>query len=133
MSFPPGLFLVRRLSLFLSCSLQEESFATNVARLKEYRANLIIFPRGSKHLPKKGDSSLEEQAAATQVRRERGRGGGAQARHHDSSCCWSTLLKNELGYDVRILYNTHPLEERTGWAARRSGRAGFSRRRKCVG
>eukprot|EP00737_Agarophyton_chilense_P005502 gb/GEZJ01008469.1/.p1 GENE.gb/GEZJ01008469.1/~~gb/GEZJ01008469.1/.p1 ORF type:complete len:205 (-),score=29.96 gb/GEZJ01008469.1/:246-860(-) len=45
----------------------EESFATNVARLKEYRANLIIFPRGSKHLPKNGDSSLEEQAAATQV------------------------------------------------------------------
>lgn len=49
-------------------TLQEESFATNVARLKEYRANLIIFPRGSKHLPKKGDSSVEEQAAATQVR-----------------------------------------------------------------
>ena len=39
-----------------------------MARLKEYRANLIIFPRGSKHLPKNGDSSLEEQAAATQVR-----------------------------------------------------------------
>lgn len=52
--------------------MQEESFAANVARLKEYRANLIIFPRGSKHLPKKGDSSLEEQKAATQVgRRER--------------------------------------------------------------
>lgn len=48
---------------------QEESFATNVARLKEYRANLIIFPRGSKHLPKKGDSTPEEQAAATQVRK----------------------------------------------------------------
>eukprot|EP00904_Undaria_pinnatifida_P001973 jgi/Undpi1/11777/HiC_scaffold_4.g01476.m1 len=45
----------------------EESFVTNVARLKEYRANLIIFPRGSKHLPKAGDSSLEEQTAATQV------------------------------------------------------------------
>ena len=49
------------------CPFQEESFATNVARLKEYRANLIIFPRGSKHLPKAGDSSLEEQTAATQV------------------------------------------------------------------
>ncbi|CAM9288581.1 unnamed protein product, partial [Hapterophycus canaliculatus] len=46
----------------------EESFATNVARLKEYRAKLIVFPRGSKHLPKKGDSTPEEQAAATQVR-----------------------------------------------------------------
>lgn len=46
---------------------QEASFATNVARLKEYRANLIVFPRGAKHQPKEGDSSLEEQAAATQV------------------------------------------------------------------
>ncbi|CAN0384291.1 unnamed protein product [Pylaiella littoralis] len=46
----------------------EEAFATNVARLKEYRANLIVFPRGSKHLPKNGDSSLEEQNAATQAR-----------------------------------------------------------------
>lgn len=40
---------------------------TNVARLKKYRANLIVFPRGSKHQPKAGDSSVEEQAAATQV------------------------------------------------------------------
>ncbi len=47
-----------------------------MARLKAYRENLIIFPRGSKHLPKKGDSSLEEQAAATQVSRERERQGG---------------------------------------------------------
>lgn len=52
-------------SLFLAS--QEESFATNVARLKEYRANLIVFPRGSKHQPKAGDSSVEEQAAAAQV------------------------------------------------------------------
>lgn len=48
--------------------LQVKSFDQNVARLKEYRSKLIIFPRGSKHKPKKGDSSPEEQAAATQVR-----------------------------------------------------------------
>lgn len=60
------------MDVFCLCNFthsQEESFAANVARLKEYRANLIIFPRGSKHLPKKGDSSLEEQKAATQVGR----------------------------------------------------------------
>lgn len=51
----------------LLLAFQEESFVTNVTRLKEYRANLIVFPRGSKHQPKAGDSSVEEQAAATQV------------------------------------------------------------------
>lgn len=42
-----------------------ESLQTNVARLKAYKAKLIIFPRKSKK-PKAGDSSAEEIASATQ-------------------------------------------------------------------
>ncbi|TGZ83182.1 ribosomal protein L13e [Ascodesmis nigricans] len=44
----------------------EESLQINVARLKEYRSNLIIFPRKAK-APKKGDSSAEEIKEARQV------------------------------------------------------------------
>lgn len=43
-------------------------FQQNVARLKEYRSKLIIFPRRPSKI-KNGDSSPEEQAtAASQVR-----------------------------------------------------------------
>ncbi|XP_063984839.1 large ribosomal subunit protein eL13 [Diachasmimorpha longicaudata] len=44
-----------------------ESLQTNVQRLKEYRANLILFPKNEKK-PKKGDSSPEECKVATQVK-----------------------------------------------------------------
>lgn len=54
--------------LSLKTASQDESLKTNVARLKEYSANLIIFPRGSQHKPKKGDSPVADQAAAKQVR-----------------------------------------------------------------
>jgi large subunit ribosomal protein L13e len=40
-----------------------ESLAANVARLKEYRARLILFPRKAGK-PKKGDSSKDELSAA---------------------------------------------------------------------
>jgi len=39
----------------------------NVARLNEYKAKLIVFPRKSNQKPKKGDSSPAETSAATQV------------------------------------------------------------------
>ncbi|CAM9277941.1 unnamed protein product [Choristocarpus tenellus] len=45
----------------------EASLETNVQRLKDYRAKLIIFPRGSNQKPKMGDSAAAETAAATQV------------------------------------------------------------------
>ncbi|KAK9481322.1 ribosomal protein L13e [Lipomyces japonicus] len=43
-----------------------EGFEANVARLKEYQAKLIIFPRKAGK-PKKGDSDAAAIAAATQV------------------------------------------------------------------
>eukprot|EP00475_Leptophrys_vorax_P020465 TRINITY_DN27_c0_g1_i1.p1 TRINITY_DN27_c0_g1~~TRINITY_DN27_c0_g1_i1.p1 ORF type:complete len:208 (-),score=16.32 TRINITY_DN27_c0_g1_i1:396-1019(-) len=42
-----------------------EGLQANVARLKAYKAKLIVFPRNSKK-PKAGDSSAEEIASATQ-------------------------------------------------------------------
>ena len=44
-----------------------ESIEQNVARLKEYRSRLIIFPKKLSK-PKKGDSSAEELKLAAQVR-----------------------------------------------------------------
>ncbi|KAK9355963.1 ribosomal protein L13e [Lipomyces doorenjongii] len=43
-----------------------EGLDANVARLKEYQAKLILFPRKAGK-PKKGDSEVSELAAATQV------------------------------------------------------------------
>ncbi|KAK9363427.1 ribosomal protein L13e [Lipomyces starkeyi] len=43
-----------------------EGLEANVARLKEYQAKLILFPRKAGK-PKKGDSDVSELAAATQV------------------------------------------------------------------
>lgn len=68
--------------------MQEKTFQDNVARLKEYRAKLIIFPRGPKNAPKNGDSSVEEQAAAAQVR-----GAGMRLFHKDGHL---SLLKIQL-------------------------------------
>jgi len=46
----------------------EEAFQANVARLKAYRARLIIFPRkATSKRVKKGDASKEERKAASQV------------------------------------------------------------------
>lgn len=45
----------------LSClALQIESLQANVARLKEYKSKLIVFPLRRLSKPKKGDSSVEE-------------------------------------------------------------------------
>jgi len=44
-----------------------ESLQNNVARLKEYRAQLILFPKKLSK-PKKGDSTAEELKLATQMR-----------------------------------------------------------------
>jgi len=44
----------------------EESLSANVARLEEYKKNLIVFPRRAGK-PKKGDSSASDCAGATQV------------------------------------------------------------------
>jgi len=44
----------------------EESLAKNVARLKEYKAKLIVFPKRSGAI-KVGDSSKADTAAATQL------------------------------------------------------------------
>ncbi|XP_057321741.1 60S ribosomal protein L13 [Microplitis mediator] len=44
-----------------------ESLQLNVARLKEYRSKLILFPKNAKK-PKKGDSTEEECKVATQLR-----------------------------------------------------------------
>jgi len=45
----------------------EEAFQQNVARLKQYRGKLIVFPRNpSSKRPKKGDSSKEEVKKAAQ-------------------------------------------------------------------
>jgi len=46
-------------------NLSEESLAANVARLKDYKARLIVFPRKSQAKPKAGDSSKEECQAET--------------------------------------------------------------------
>ncbi|CAH0592422.1 unnamed protein product [Chrysodeixis includens] len=43
-----------------------ESLQTNVQRLKEYRARLILFPKGKKVL--KGEANEEERKLATQLR-----------------------------------------------------------------
>eukprot|EP00270_Netrium_digitus_P010043 TRINITY_DN3082_c0_g1_i1.p1 TRINITY_DN3082_c0_g1~~TRINITY_DN3082_c0_g1_i1.p1 ORF type:complete len:208 (-),score=56.98 TRINITY_DN3082_c0_g1_i1:108-731(-) len=43
-----------------------ESLQKNAARLKAYKANLVVFPRRSKK-PKAGDASPEELASATQL------------------------------------------------------------------
>eukprot|EP00005_Dracoamoeba_jomungandri_P002663 CAMPEP_0174259836 /NCGR_PEP_ID=MMETSP0439-20130205/8613_1 /TAXON_ID=0 /ORGANISM="Stereomyxa ramosa, Strain Chinc5" /LENGTH=210 /DNA_ID=CAMNT_0015343895 /DNA_START=33 /DNA_END=665 /DNA_ORIENTATION=+ len=45
----------------------EQSIRTNVQRLKQYKANLIVFPRRKGH-PKPADSSPEECALAEQQR-----------------------------------------------------------------
>ncbi len=49
----------------------QEGFNLNVQRLKEYKAKLIVFPRGSRKNVKKGDSSEAEQQAAVQPRASR--------------------------------------------------------------
>ena len=46
-----------------------ESLQLNVQRLKEYKSRLIVFPRKSGQF-KKGDSSAEEIAQATQLKGE---------------------------------------------------------------
>lgn len=38
----------------------EESLTLNANRLKEYKKKLLVFPRGNKKKPKKGDSSKEQ-------------------------------------------------------------------------
>ncbi|PCC98959.1 hypothetical protein CO192_12990, partial [Halopseudomonas pelagia] len=43
-----------------------ESLQTNVQRIKEYRARLILFPKGKKVL--KGEANEEERKLATQLR-----------------------------------------------------------------
>ena len=44
-----------------------ESLQRNVARLKAYKAKLIVFPR-KVNKPKKGDSDAKELAAAAQLK-----------------------------------------------------------------
>jgi large subunit ribosomal protein L13e len=44
-----------------------ESLQRNIARLKEYKSKLILFPRNSKK-PKKGDASKEEISKVTQLK-----------------------------------------------------------------
>mmetsp|Transcript_33971 Transcript_33971/g.44837 ORF Transcript_33971/g.44837 Transcript_33971/m.44837 type:complete len:208 (-) Transcript_33971:340-963(-) len=43
-----------------------EAMQGNVARLKEYKSKLVVFPRKSNQKPKNGDSPPEETANATQ-------------------------------------------------------------------
>ena len=43
-----------------------DSLATNVARLKEFQAKLVLFPKKKLASPGKGEASVAEQAAATQ-------------------------------------------------------------------
>ncbi|CAM9561729.1 unnamed protein product [Ascophyllum nodosum] len=45
----------------------DESFETNVARLKEYRSKLIIFPRKGKKGLKEGEASSEEMKSVQKV------------------------------------------------------------------
>mmetsp|Transcript_10933 Transcript_10933/g.15184 ORF Transcript_10933/g.15184 Transcript_10933/m.15184 type:complete len:211 (-) Transcript_10933:82-714(-) len=45
----------------------EESLAANVARLNDYKAKLVVFPRRRLSKPKAGDSPPEETKAATQL------------------------------------------------------------------
>mmetsp|Transcript_6546 Transcript_6546/g.9711 ORF Transcript_6546/g.9711 Transcript_6546/m.9711 type:complete len:210 (-) Transcript_6546:184-813(-) len=45
----------------------EESLAANVARLTEYKAKLVVFPRKRLNKPKAGDASIEDIKAATQL------------------------------------------------------------------
>ena len=44
----------------------EEALARNVARLNEYKAKLVLFPRKADK-PKKGDASADDVAAASQL------------------------------------------------------------------
>lgn len=44
-----------------------ESLESNVARLKAYKARLVVFPRRSSFKPKAGDSSREETSKAQQL------------------------------------------------------------------
>jgi len=41
-------------------------FQTNVARLNEYKAKLVLFPKKKLAKPGKGEASVAEQSAATQ-------------------------------------------------------------------
>jgi len=43
-----------------------ESLATNIARLNEYKAKLVLFPKKKLAKPGKGEASVAEQSAATQ-------------------------------------------------------------------
>lgn len=43
-----------------------ESLTRNVARLTEYKAKLVLFPKAKLASPGKGEASVAEQAAATQ-------------------------------------------------------------------
>jgi len=45
----------------------EQTFRTNVQRLKVYRSKLVLFPRDKKH-PRKGDSTAEELKQVTQLK-----------------------------------------------------------------
>lgn len=45
----------------------EESFQVNVARLKEYKRRLIVFPRNNRRM-KKGDATPEERSQAVQIK-----------------------------------------------------------------
>ncbi|KAF2211054.1 hypothetical protein CERZMDRAFT_112864 [Cercospora zeae-maydis SCOH1-5] len=47
-------------------NLSDESLAANVARLKEYKQRLVLFPRKLK-APKKGDASKDQVDAAKQI------------------------------------------------------------------
>lgn len=39
----------------------------NVARLQDYKARLVVFPRGSNQKPRGGDAAPEDTASATQI------------------------------------------------------------------
>jgi large subunit ribosomal protein L13e len=45
-----------------------ESLQRNVQRLKEYKAKLVLFPKKKLASPGKGEASVAEQAAATQLK-----------------------------------------------------------------
>lgn len=45
-----------------------ESLQRNISRLLEYKSKLVLFPKRKLAAPKKGEASVAEQAAATQLK-----------------------------------------------------------------
>lgn len=88
-------------------NLSQESVATNVERLKNYHARLILFPRRSGN-PKKGDTSDSKELEAAS------KGEGIAKKHHHALPVLNVareesvteVKKSEMGEGTKNAYRT---------------------------